>query len=304
MITSRQIRSVSWTSGRRCVHPNERKLAGRGPESIVRAAALAVLLLAGALASAGAAEAGTINLTTDTGATTGYTGAYTNAAGASIAGGEFGVTSFDGSFASMAANAKVGDNLFQTFSVEADQNVRLVLPVAWSSSETAHGGSASAGAVAGADPLSSQAAYLFTQFWFGALSGYHYGTGTDRITSATALQRAIWSLEGESLGTGIASGSQEDLWIQEANSHTSSGGDWFSAYGANGTGDVHVLTLTTLLSGGALQDVLVVTGGGVNTTQISAVPLPSAATMGLALASAIGAVVVLRRRRSAAKSVF
>jgi hypothetical protein len=302
MITSTQFRSVSWTSGRRCVHPDERKRAGRGPESVLRTAALAALLLAGALASAGAAEAGTINLTTDTGATTGYTGSYTNAGGASIAGGEFGVTAYDGSFASMAANVKVGDNLFQTFSVEADQNVRLILPVNWASSETAHPGGG--GAVAASDPLSAQTAYLFTQFWNGTLSSYHFGTGTDRMTSATQLQRAIWSLEGESLGTGIASGSQEDLWIQEANSHTSSGGDWFAAYGANGTGDVHVLTLTTLLSGGALQDVLVFTGAGVGTTSVSAVPLPSAATMGLALASAIGLIVALRRRRSADQSAF
>jgi hypothetical protein len=50
------------------------------------------------------------------------------------------------------------------------------------------------------DPLSVGAAWLYYQFQLGILSGYDYTPGSGRATSADALQKAIWYLEGESLG--------------------------------------------------------------------------------------------------------
>jgi len=246
------------------------------------APAIAAVGLACALATA--AEAGTISLTTDTTDSAGYTGGN--------AGGEFGVTLFTGGlFAPMGANAKIATNVFQTFSIETVENQKFGETVNWTSSAAAHSGGAG-GAVGGADPLSAQSAYLFTQFWNGQLSNYHYGVGTDRMASATALQRVFWVLEQEIDPSSIAAGSQEALWIQEANAHTSEGGDWFNAFGANGIGDVRVLTLTTIPSGGALRDVLVVNSA-------IATPLPSGAMMGLGLIAMIAGAAFWKRRRAA-----
>jgi hypothetical protein len=49
------------------------------------------------------------------------------------------------------------------------------------------------------DPLSVGTAWLYLQFQLGILSGYDY-TPPGRDTSADALQKAIWYLEGESGG--------------------------------------------------------------------------------------------------------
>jgi hypothetical protein len=47
----------------------------------------------------------------------------------------------------------------------------------------------------GRDPLSSQTAFLYTNFRNGTLTGYNYGAG--RGASADLLQNAIWMFEGE-----------------------------------------------------------------------------------------------------------
>jgi PEP-CTERM motif-containing protein len=57
-------------------------------------------------------------------------------------------------------------------------------------------------AVTGADPISKQTAWLYTQFRTGSLSQYAYnnvatGTFATQEASANALQHAFWGLEGE-----------------------------------------------------------------------------------------------------------
>ncbi|HLG60283.1 MAG TPA: PEP-CTERM sorting domain-containing protein [Vicinamibacterales bacterium] len=54
------------------------------------------------------------------------------------------------------------------------------------------------GGVGGQDPISSQTAWLYTQFRNGTLSGYDFnGTFAQRQASANALQHAFWGLEDE-----------------------------------------------------------------------------------------------------------
>ena len=50
------------------------------------------------------------------------------------------------------------------------------------------------------DALSKGAAYLYSQFANGSLSGYTYAYGATRATAAGELQEAIWWLEGEAGG--------------------------------------------------------------------------------------------------------
>lgn len=63
------------------------------------------------------------------------------------------------------------------------------------------------------DPLDFKTAYLYTQFRAGTLSGYDYGTGPARISSANSLQNAIWYIEQE-----ITSGldTQATAWVNLA----------------------------------------------------------------------------------------
>jgi PEP-CTERM putative exosortase interaction domain len=58
------------------------------------------------------------------------------------------------------------------------------------------------GGVGGMDPLSSQTAWLYTQFYNGTLANYVYGFDgnavfTNREASANALQHAFWGFENE-----------------------------------------------------------------------------------------------------------
>lgn len=58
-------------------------------------------------------------------------------------------------------------------------------------------GVATGGNGQGRDYLSRQTAFLYTQFRNQTLSGFDFGTGTGRVASANALQKAIWCFEGE-----------------------------------------------------------------------------------------------------------
>ena len=50
----------------------------------------------------------------------------------------------------------------------------------------------------GGVPLTSEVAFLYTEFRHGTLTGYDYTPGTGRESSARSLQAAMWSLQGES----------------------------------------------------------------------------------------------------------
>jgi len=106
--------------------------------------------------------------------------------------------------------------------------------------------------VAGDDPLDPATAYLYTQFRNGTLANYAYsGTITfgansyDRAQTATALQLAIWRIEGEAYRNG--SGVYRDAYNNAALTGPYDLADWFYGLGTTSgwtdIGNVRVLNL-------------------------------------------------------------
>lgn len=235
----------------------------------------AVALLTLCLGLVQAAEAGTVAVRTDTAKYSGANGA-----------GEFGVTTFTGATSvSMAGNVAISGNLFQTFCLEANENLNTNTTYNWSALST----SAMAGGYSGGnpDPLDSRTAYLYHQFISGTLTGYNYAQGGGRVSSATSLQLAIWQIEGEiataALTTSYNSNAQAQAWVAAAGAAVASGA-W------SGLGNVAVINPVTS-NGENAQSMLV------ETTVVTPVPLPPAALLGLGLMAAVGGVGVFRRRR-------
>lgn len=232
--------------------------------------AAAVMTLCFGLAQASYAD--TITLTQDT---TNYTGAH----GA----GEFGVSAFSGATVSTAGSGvATSGNAFQTFCLEGNEHVALNTSYNWTLSTGAVAGGYSGG---NPDPIGSDTAYLFHQFWAGTLTSYTYTQGSGRTSSANSLQLAIWSLEGELGTTALTNAynadSQAQAWVSAAQTAVANG-TW------TGTGNVRVLNLTSTVDGSNAQSVLVET---------QAVPLPSSALLGLGLMAGLTGVGVLRKRR-------
>jgi hypothetical protein len=256
------------------------------------AAAAAVLLFG----LAGVSEAGSLVLNQET-------GKYSSSDG----GGEFKVTSlsgFPGAVPAMGSGVQVTTNnvtgAFQTFCLEYSEHFNPGATYNFTISDSATAGGVS-GATNGADPISAQTAYLYTQFWNGTLSwvnssnvteNYVYTLGTGRAASALELQRAIWYLEGERTLSQIG-GANSDAYkmVEQANSAVATNGSWWNLYhdagGAATIGNVRVMNLTHPTTGAFAQSQL---------TMI-AVPLPPAALLGFSLMSGAGLVGWLRRRR-------
>lgn len=106
--------------------------------------------------------------------------------------------------------------------------------------------------VSGDDPLDPATAYLYTQFRNGTLPNYAYsgtvsfGASTyDRGQTATALQLAIWRIEGEAYRNG--SGVYKDAYTNATLSGPYDLADWFyglgTASGWTTIGNVRVLNL-------------------------------------------------------------
>lgn len=230
----------------------------------------AVLVVTGAAA---VAEAGTITLVRDKG-TNGYSG--------DNGGGEMGVSVFTGApVVEMAAVAKVSGSYFQTFCIEKNENFTPGENYEWTLSGASHNGGFAGQTSPNTDPISAATAYLYTQFYFGALQGYDYTLGTARKDSATQLQLAIWYLENEI--SSLVGGSAAESWVTEALEATDNDGvadNW-----VGGMGNVRVLTITDA-SGNNKQD------------QLFMVPLPPAAFMGLGGLAGLGMMGYLRRRRN------
>lgn len=89
-------------------------------------------------------------------------------------------------------------NSFQSFCLEIKEDVATPEHGLLGSVGTA---AIKGGVVGGSDPIGPEVAWLYTQFATGTLTGYVYTPGSGRETSAGALQRVIWSLEGEGGGT-------------------------------------------------------------------------------------------------------
>lgn len=89
------------------------------------------------------------------------------------------------------------EGTFQTFCLEGKE---YIYPYGDTSNGYIYDAVINANAVQGGvgengDPLSIGTSWLYSQFAKGELAGYNYDTG--RATSAAALQKAIWWLEGE-----------------------------------------------------------------------------------------------------------
>jgi len=82
---------------------------------------------------------------------------------------------------------------FETFCLEHGENISIPSSQNISSIQQ----KAMLGGTATGDPISLGTGYLYGQFAAGALDGYNYTPGAGRKSTATALQNAIWYLEGE-----------------------------------------------------------------------------------------------------------
>jgi hypothetical protein len=246
-----------------------------------RAAALAVAGLLGiGLVPIASAEAGTMSVNRNLD--------YSGENGA----GEFGVTSFEDGpdLADMGPGVGVAGNVFQTFCLEANENISSGVEYEFEVDTGAVGGGYSGG---NPDPLSSQTAYLFHQFLAGDLSNYDYTLGSDRRSSATALQLAIWHFEGE-LGTAALQNefngnAQAQAWVSEADDSVDVGGAWFGI----GLGDVVVLNLRNAAGVNAQSMLAELRSGDIQ----NVIPLPPAVGLGLGLMACMSGATVVRRRR-------
>ncbi|HNS21567.1 MAG TPA: hypothetical protein PKH24_13770 [Sedimentisphaerales bacterium] len=138
--------------------------------------------------------------------------------------------------------------------------------------EAIAGGGVGPGETAGADPISPETAYLYTQFRAGILSGYVYTIGSEREASAKSLQEAIWYFEHEDGYTDLSLlSAKAQGFVAEAQE-----ADWSTI------GNVRVLNLTRY--GQPAQDLLAMV-----------VPAPGAVFLcGIALP----AIAWLKRRKT------
>ena len=114
-----------------------------------------------------------------------------------------------------------GGTLFQTFCLERNESLSFGTPYNFTVGMGAVNGGVDGG---NPDPISSETAYLFTNFAHGDLSGYT-GSGADQI----ALQYAIWYFE-EAVELSVANAAGAGTWIALADAN------------ANGSFyDVHVI---------------------------------------------------------------
>ena len=128
-------------------------------------------------------------------------------------GGEFSIEPDDVLTLSNSAYAgstkgKTSSGSFQSFCLEVGEHIYDNLHVKVSETYkdgTTPGSHAYAGGEGDGDDLNTETAWLYTQFATGQLTDYAYtGTvdGLNRSETAGALQRLIWSMEGEGGGSG------------------------------------------------------------------------------------------------------
>ncbi len=176
---------------------------------------------------------------------------------------------------------------FQTFCIETNEHLfqsdgLYNATLSFGASLGGSGGQEPAGS--GYDPLDDRTAFLYEQFRLGTLPGYFDFAG-GRQQAAGALQAAIWFLEDEVDFDGVlarpeVNGSADPVRAL-AESFLQLAGDAV----LNGYTNTNVRVMNLEQDGGVRQDLLTL------------VPLPSAATAGLAGLLASGCWTLTRRRR-------
>lgn len=135
------------------------------------------------------------------------------------------------------------------------------------------------------DPISASTAWLFTQFYTTHLSNSAVWGSGSQVNKNTALQQAIWSLEGESFG------SMSSLAINYKNKAIAA----VSSSSWSGIGNVRVLNLYSKDNQGNYtrhaQDQLYM---------VSAVPEPETYAMMLAGLALVGGIARRRRNKATA----
>lgn len=104
---------------------------------------------------------------------------------------------------------------FETFCMELNEHIRFSSTFYVTFSDAAVNGGVGGQEPPGSntDPLDPMTAYLYAQFVTESLTGYDYAdTGVGRVTSADALQYAIWYIEDEitDLPAGLATTFYDD----------------------------------------------------------------------------------------------
>lgn len=175
----------------------------------------------------------------------------------------------------VAKNQVAGHVNFQTFCVETRE---YIYPN--TSYDVTLSGHTTSGTA-----LTKGAAYLYSQFAQGILSGYDYGIG--RTTSAAQLQIALWTLMGDQLGQGLnLSNPFQSLVVSQF-------GDWNSANEAAASGELGVFVLNMWPSGHlnnaayARQDQLI---------WLASASVPDTGSSVMLLGISIGALVLISRR--------
>jgi hypothetical protein len=246
--------------------------------SAVVTTALALLTLCMGLVQS--ADAGTIVVTRDNNKYSGSPGG--------MGAGEMGVTSFTGATSvSMGSGVGISGNIFETFCLETNESISTGTTLNWSTLDTFASNGGFSGGVNNQDQLDARTAYLYHQFVSGSLSGYNYAQGGGRVSSATALQLAIWQIEGEiqpgALTTAYNGNAQAQAWVAAAAAAVA-GGAW------SGIGNVRVIN-PVAANGDTQQSMLIET-----VTTVTPVPLPPAALLGVGLMAALCGAGALRRR--------
>lgn len=200
-----------------------------------------------------------------------------------------------GAFNGSVVSGSIGtwNNSFQSFCLEYKEGISFNTPyyVQGVTNHTVNAAGAygtysgsESGHTSTQDPISSQTAWLFTQFFTNGLSSSAlWGTG-NQATKNTALQQAIWSFEGENFGT-----------LSTLAATYKANANYAITHGWSGIGNVRVLNLfgyDTRTHGYSkyAQDQLYM---------VSAVPEPETYAMLLAGLGLMGAIVRRRNNKSA-----
>ncbi|MBN1344096.1 MAG: hypothetical protein JXQ73_15530 [Phycisphaerae bacterium] len=125
-----------------------------------------------------------------------------------VGGGEF-LCDYSGFGFTPVSLGQDGLGRFETFCLELGEGVTTGLSYYVEFNDRIiEGGQGPAG-----EPLDPRTAYLYEQMLGGTYSLYDYGTGTDRVRSANAMQNAMWYIQGEIADPyeGILSQSTKDL---------------------------------------------------------------------------------------------